>query len=47
VSDAGEEQGDEVDEVAGVEEWIADESEAQANADGADDAAVEESPHDS
>jgi hypothetical protein len=34
VSDAGEERDDEVDEAPGVEEWIADESQAEEVADG-------------
>ena len=33
MSDAGEELDDEVDEAAGVEEWIADESDAEAGGD--------------
>jgi hypothetical protein len=39
VSDAGEEQDDEVDEAPGVEEWIAGESRAEELADGTDGAA--------
>jgi hypothetical protein len=39
VSDDGEEQDDEVDEAPGVDEWIADESRAEGDADGS---AVEE-----
>jgi hypothetical protein len=42
VSDAGEEQDDEVDEAPGVEEWIADESRAEELADGTDGAASQE-----
>ena len=42
MSDADEEQDDEVDEVPGVEEWIADESRAQEVADGLDGTASEE-----
>jgi hypothetical protein len=34
VSDAGDEQDDEVDQTPGVEEWIADESRAEELADG-------------
>ncbi len=34
MSDAGEEQDDEVEQAPGVEEWIADESRAEEGADG-------------
>ena len=42
MSDADEEQDDEVDEAPGVEEWIADESRAEEVADGLDGTASEE-----
>ena len=42
MSDADEEQDDEVDEAPGVEEWIADESRAEEVADGPDGTASEE-----
>ena len=42
MSDADEEQDDEVDEAPGVEEWIADESRAEEVADGRNGTASQE-----
>ena len=42
MSDVGEERDDEVDEAPGVEEWIADESQAEEVTDGDDGAASSE-----
>jgi hypothetical protein len=42
VSDVGEERDDDVDEAPGVEEWIADESQADEVADDVDGAASDE-----
>ena len=42
MSDAGDEQDDEVEETPGVEEWIADESRAEEVADGTEGTVPEE-----
>ena len=42
MSDAGEERDDEVEEAPGVEEWLADESQAEEVAEGPDGTASQE-----